>query len=66
MNPRIRLFRYRKPAHAARTLRALRIAWPANRFDLVPEGWDLCIRATLPDGRSALVAKVPLASFGRA
>lgn len=61
-----RLFRYSAAPAAARTLRALRAAHPANTFAVVPEslGWGFNILATKPDGSRGLVAKAPLASFG--
>jgi hypothetical protein len=63
---RIRLFRYRVPHHAARTLRALRAAHPQTSFALVAEsmGFGFNIMATRHDGARGLVEKTPLSSFG--
>lgn len=57
----IRLFSYRQPAAAQRTLKVLRAAYPSNVFALETRpDWRLYIRATRPDGQSGFVAKAPL------
>lgn len=62
-----RLFSYRAAPAAARTLRALRAAFPNNTFALVPgSDWRLCIMAVKPDGSRGLVQRRPLASFNSA
>lgn len=64
-----RLFAYRLPHTASRTLKALNRAFPDHAFALVPGSgvysFRYVIRATLPSGESAPVCKAPLSSFAR-
>jgi hypothetical protein len=59
-----RLFEYRTEKGAARTLAALRAAWPQVQFSLMLNtAWRWNIEATTPTGW-ALVKRAPIASFG--
>lgn len=60
------LFQYKTPKGAAKTLAALREAFPTHTFKLEPSKYGHCynIRCTKPDGSTGLVRRTSLAKIG--
>lgn len=61
----MKLFHYKSPAYAKRTLDRLRATYPDNLFELrLRDDWRHYIWATLPDGRGGWVQKVNHSRIG--